>query len=349
MDSDLNLFLSLHPLARRQDENFTTASFVYLLMHLRRQYPGVLAKVLSKLGGEGCAFKAEDASQAQFVLWESTGDRIPDLRVTAPGKVMIVEVKVSHGVNQAQLDQYLDLLAESEAPQRRLALLTRYPVDVVIPSEVNTVRWYELAEILEQESPACISQPTAFLLNQFLGFIYAQSLMVAQVRSGISSDLRTYQRAHPRDSIFQLRRIRSLSRLLPFPELRSLHDFLLMLEELLQRLDVKPRPRLDSGQQERGWIGYSTPGLRYFLYVRLAEPDVLRFQLYKAPINAAAFDRSLGQLKRADSRLTWVNQIDLASSELGFFSMSRADQLRVLEDFFTTSTKFADALEAASR
>lgn len=347
MEPGLNLLLTLHPLAVRQDENFTTAALVNLLRHLSSQHEEAFLAILNLLGGEDCPFASEDTPQLEIKTWAATPHGIPDFRVETRSKLLLVEVKVSAGISKKQVDDYLRELHSYEHKLRRLALLTRYPVQLRLPENVAAVRWYEVAEHLDAYRPLDQIQPASFLTDQFLEFICGQSLMVPQLRSSVSTGLRDYLAAHRDDSVFN-KRIRSLTRLSKHDELRPLHDLLLMLDEALQRLGVSPPIRLDSGQSEGGWIGYNIHSMHYFLYLRLARPEVLIFQDYRGPVAKAAVQPGKGYLAITSDKTTWKNEMDLVSEEIGFFQASRSGQLQLLEDFFLNSRSWAEEIETAS-
>lgn len=349
MEPTLNLLLTLHPLAPRQDENFTTAALVNLFRHLATQRPETLLAILNGFGGERCPFDPGDIPFLEFETWASTPHGIPDIRIQTATKLLLVEVKVTAEVTPPQVSDYLtELRSSRKYSHRRLVLLTRYPVPFDLDDDVGTVRWYELADLLDAHRPPSHLQPVAFLTDQFLEFAYGQTLMVAQLRSGISRGLRKYQSSHREDSIFTSR-IRRLSKLAPHEDLKGFHDLLLMMEEALRRAAPDRSAKLDSGQQEGGWIGYNLQDMHYYLYVRLSRPEVVVFQDYTGSILREAIPRDRGHAKTTAGRTTWNNELDLASSETSFFTAPKSEQLRLLEDFFLTSKGWADEIEATSR
>ncbi|MEW6291511.1 MAG: hypothetical protein AB1545_16870 [Thermodesulfobacteriota bacterium] len=75
------LFSSLFKWAYRQDENYTTESFVYLLSFLQRNEPEIAAEILNFLTESKYDFSRENAQFLQIKTQASTQSGRPDIEL----------------------------------------------------------------------------------------------------------------------------------------------------------------------------------------------------------------------------------------------------------------------------
>ena len=77
--------------------------------------------------------------------------------------------------------------------------------------------------------------------------------------------------------------------------------------------------------------------MEYFVAVYYNRPDVIMFETFNRVIKEELPKEFAGEFYESYGRLRWRNQLDLSDKSLGFFSMTKIDQLRVLEQFITDS------------
>jgi hypothetical protein len=330
MQSNQNLFVALHRWASGQDENFTTEAFAFLLRHLQTHEPSVAAKVLRRLTESLIDVEPDKISTVKIETQVKDNGAIPDIKIESPNSL---EVKVSATLSRKQVEDYLDVLKASRFyPNTGLVVLTRHPVATEVHIGALTVRWHQVAQWLEAEiSQAPPPQPTEFLVQQFLGFLEKQKATLTPIRSELSKCIAEYQEKHGTDSLLQTR-IRSLKPL-DNDDLRPLYDLLMMMDEVLASLNITPQPKLDSGQQGAGWIGYNLNGMEYFFYINYDAPDHAGFETFGRVVKEGDISPRIGKFVTSSGRRKWVHTLDLASPQVDFFEKSKENQIRILKEF----------------
>lgn len=298
-----NLFLRLHKWAHRQDENFVTESFVFLLrLLLEREAPVGVELVRFLCGNDGESLDL--GGQLPVVTTQTVVEEgRPDIRVEAPGLLAFVEVKVESSLGHRQVERYREALRRSGATIQRLVLMTRYPVafarDDVVPD--RQLRWHEVAGWLQANLPE--DAPSRFLARQFLDFLKVRIM--------------TFERVGP-EYLKGVGALNNLTHMLGFA--------------IEQTPDLgKPKPYTSAG-----YIGFHTIPPGYAIGVRLNRPDVLRMRSL-----ARSFDRA--KLIEAGGKVDEVNydtplfELHLDSIPEGFFTLPSEDQLAVLKAFLAES------------
>ncbi len=186
-----NLLSDLHAFARRQDENFTTEAFAHLLGHLVMHDAKVATRVLKKLTGDRLRLDEAECAHLEIATQVRTADGQPDIEISSPGLVVIVEVKVNAEVSPGQISRYRKILRERRAEQSRLVLLTRFEPDPLPRQEQpdHAVRWYEVAEWLEQSAKDLKRESSKCVCEQFLKFLEGRGLMVDHVGKSLVSGI----------------------------------------------------------------------------------------------------------------------------------------------------------------
>lgn len=123
-----NLFTCLFQWARRQDENFVTEAFAYLLFYLCRHDWGTTQGFVQRLcfGNEG-GYQVRGPPAISTQVREAEGQ--PDIQLCWPDAFVLVEVKKGSGVGAAQVQRYREILNRSAAAVKRLVLLTLLPFE----------------------------------------------------------------------------------------------------------------------------------------------------------------------------------------------------------------------------
>jgi hypothetical protein len=312
-----NLFLRLHKWAWRQDENFTTESLATVLEQLLVLVPAVGVNLVRRLTGGFIDVPPEDASTIELQTQVEASHGRPDLEIRTPHRLAWVEVKVESELRAGQLAGYCVLLGESGVAHTRLVLLTRYP-EVFGPEDATPdyqVRWFEFADWLETELPAAqaASEVAGFLVRQFLGFLEARSMTLAQVGKYMPEGL------------------------------RALSNLMNMLSEAAEACKVPAK-------KAAGWdyIGLTLDGLKYWVGVNFADPEILWFSTRSRIDPEAARKLGVGELSEehwVPGRYRWHRGAELDSESVHFFSRSKVSQMQWLEEFLRECLAQAKSIE----
>ncbi len=160
-----NLLRNLHSLNSSMDEDFLTESFAYLLRYLLENEPAVSKALLHQISGDRLALDDVGVSGVQIRTQVNTNHGTPDLWIDNGNHLICIEVKIDHNFAPDQLLRYRKVLDESGYERTTLATLTRYPLTVGAGGcqPDVTMRWHEIADILERSHPrqsvgiSCIS------------------------------------------------------------------------------------------------------------------------------------------------------------------------------------------------
>src|SRR5947209_10065165 len=153
VDPQSNLLVRLHKWAHRQDENFLTESFAYVLQYLIEEEPQAASGLFRSLTDGFLNLQPVEVRAVTVRTQIVTGEGTPDLALRSADRLAFIEVKSESAASSAQLEKYRKLLDESGVLHTRLVLLTRHLVDLD-PANlvgVHCVRWYQVADWLEAE------------------------------------------------------------------------------------------------------------------------------------------------------------------------------------------------------
>jgi hypothetical protein len=305
-----NLLLRLHKWAWRQDENFLTETLAHLLQYLLEHEPQAAVNLLRSLTEGFFDLRFEEARTVVVRTQVFTTEGTPDLQLSTASKRALVEVKSESDVREDQLSRYRKLLRDSVVPDTRLILLTRAPVDLGELRERPDVhvRWYQVAEWLEQErSRYAFQDVSAYLVDQFLGFLGARNMTMSQVTWQLPSGVRA---------------LRTLGTMLY--EIASNCGCYTQLYGDRDSLGVY----LDTvaGKKPRAyWVG-----------IHYERPEILEFVTNNRPVDKVRAE-SLGidgiYEWQWGPGYGWVRRMDLESEDIHFFARSKASQLQLLEKF----------------
>ena len=126
-DQTNNLLINLHRWAFKQDENFTTESFVHLLNHLLTDEPKIAIRILRKLTDDFLRLKLADVTNVQIIAQPITDLGRPDIEISIGNYLVYIEVKVESEINENQLKRYRKVLKGFEDKQTKLIVLSKYP------------------------------------------------------------------------------------------------------------------------------------------------------------------------------------------------------------------------------
>src|SRR5437773_10321959 len=94
MDLSESLFISLHRWAFRQDENFTTEAFVYLLKYLQAYEESSFLNIVSDLSGNLIDPSIDKVHEIKIYSQDHVDNSIPDIKIQTPSKMIFVEIKL---------------------------------------------------------------------------------------------------------------------------------------------------------------------------------------------------------------------------------------------------------------
>jgi len=253
MDLSENLFIRLHHWASRQDENFTTEAFVYLLKHLQSSEESSFVNIISNLSGNLISPSTDKAQEIKISSQKHIENTIQDIQVQTPNKLIFIEIKLGSPIERKQVSTYLDLLKNSQyqTENTRLVCLTRSPISSDITEGALPIRWHQVAKWLEQELTSIINENSRFLLSSFIEFLTSRKATLTKVSSPISKRLSEYRNATGEKSVLH-KRFRSLDKLLGADELKPLHDFMLLLFESLKAIVGERAIKFDSTNDKSG-------------------------------------------------------------------------------------------------
>jgi len=260
----------------------------------------------------------EEASRVDLRTQVETTEGRPDLEIRWADCLVVVEVKVESALHKGQLEGYRVYLRESEAPRSLLVLLTRYAVAFDEGDERPdlALHWHEVADLLAGEYQAgAIADPAAlFLCRQFLDFLEARTMSLAQVGWQMGEGVRAHR------------------------------NLLVMLEEVARgcRLSVKKVTTWDS-------IGFQLDK-KFWVGVHYDAPTHVRFQTEGCRIDpTAANSVGVGLVIAEDwapGGLIWRHVAELESEQVAFFARSKARQIQWLESFLREALAMARRIEA---
>jgi hypothetical protein len=341
----MNVFIALGKWAERQGENYSTELFAFLLSYLLDNDPRIGLQLLAFVTNGFFPAEDERSRDVKISTQVRTEHGIPDIELRSSDAISLIEVKAGARLGKKQLESYRSILDLSGAPDTQLILLTKY----LVPSRTHepdyALRWFQIAEkledlILNKES----SSVSEFLVDQFLGYLRSRNMALVEVKSPISEALKSHEQIYG-DEALRFKRVRSLAQMDRFPELAPLRNILQMMGEALDAVGYEPKPRLDSGQHQGGWIGYNLFAIRYFFTVYYTNPEDLVFEtnLGKGDIRPN-IDVSTGCFASRGGYSYWENRLDLAQPSRGFLSMKRSEQFELIKEFCKSSLEQAEVL-----
>ena len=175
-----NLLIRLHKWAIRQDENFLTESFAYLLEFLVENEPAAASHIISQLTGGLIELLPQHIRSLGIRTQISGEEGIPDIELRTSRHFVIIEVKSEAAATEDQLRRYRRILNNVDAATKGLILLTRFPV--AVPGADHYFRWYQIAEWISWESRNYSFRATSqFLVEQFLGFLKERNMTMGQI------------------------------------------------------------------------------------------------------------------------------------------------------------------------
>lgn len=340
-----NLFFNLHKWAIRQDENFTTEAFAYLLNHLLMYEPIIAINIFRRMTDGFLDLNQDQAEKVQITTQTIIDEGKPDIEISMDEFLIYVEVKIDSEIGENQLTKYKDSLNNSNDKKTRLILLSRYPLTSSINGEPDyAIRWYQIADWLENElKNDQINAVSKYFIDQFYGFLKKRNLTISKVKSEVSNGLKSYQKRFG-DIAESLKRMRSFEKMNSDKDLHPLRDLLKLMDQALTSIETETKPRLESGKMKGGWAGYVFDRLKYALCIYYSQPENLVFETVNLKINANKYNGELGVIWQEGKKLMWRNELNLADLDIQFFSSTKKTQLKIIEDFLKQSYQYSKTI-----
>ena len=311
-----NLYSTLFRWAHRQDENFVTEGFTYILSRLLEREPIVARDLIHRLCSRASDAAFDLGKQISITTQFTTDEGRPDLCIQSDSFLALVEFKKGSGLGPDQLERYSRWLKKNaNGRMTRLVLLSVFLVAPEendgqtkardeTPLDVVYRRWHSVADWLKHSAE--LSETSQFLIDEFLDFLGEQIMTVEQV------------------SWQYLEGTRALCR------------FTDMLGKALENAGIQIHQR-SSGWDSRGLY---TEGKRFWIGVYLSRPSVLQFEFVDAAPDVERF-KNLGRGEILDKKCLFTS--DLTSEAVHFFSRSKDSQLDFLTTFVTQAHNDARA------
>jgi hypothetical protein len=312
-----NLFLRLHKWAVRQVENVLTDAFAHVLQHLLDHEPEAAVALLENLTAGFFRLGPEEAKSVELRTQITLSEGTPDLEIRTSGRLAYVEVKSESEAGPEQLKKYRQILEKSGVPSTCLILLTRYPASIsdekALPDAF--VRWYQVADWMEQECARyTLKSVSAYLVEQFLGFLGARNMTIGQVTWELPGGV------------------------------RALRTFTDMLTEAATACGLKAQP-----WGSRNEMGVNLNNSSYWIGITYDSPQILTFWTYKGKKvdKDKAAHLGKGSVFEWDDKtgFGWKRELDLESEDVHFFARSKASQMQLLESFLKECLKMAQSVE----
>lgn len=303
-----NLFANLFRWAHRQDENFVTEAFAFVVNYLLDHEPSTGIALLQWLCFGEDAADMFQSGRPQVVLQFPTEEGVPDIKIIADDLMALVEVKKGSGLGKRQLERYRAILNGQQAETKRLILLTHFPVEFGRGGERpdRHVTWHQVARWLQDHSkvPDSVS---SFLISQFTGFLERQRMAIQHVGKEYVSGMEAYVR------------------------------LVTMIERALDvaGISIYKRPRAGKGF----WVCYvgSKTSRPFCVRIRYKKPTQVCFEFVKMKPDPAKEKSDDWQL--VNRKLCRTFEMDE-----GFFEAEAQEQMMRLRTFFTESYAAAQQL-----
>jgi len=314
-----NLFVRLSRWATRQSENFLTEAFAIVLESLRKYEPTTLCRVLKLLADDFLDLEVDQLESMAIETQTTFANGRPDIVIRNARFLVYIEVKEFAGLGDLQLQRYLKQLQSSGVPQVRLVLLSRDFIEHELEStDLVTRRWFHIGESLEGElSFGKISHAESrFLVENFVQFLQSKGLAMQKV-----------DRIDP-------------------GTVMSLRSLCAMIDEAVATLRIKSRRVADWA-----WMGLYLDNGQFGIGVRFENPEIIEMLTAQFPVSIEAGRAALeGELvesefvKWTQGPCRWRNTLDLSANGGEFYSLSKGEQLKKVEEFIRRSRQVAKSL-----
>ena len=183
MMAQQDIFSALVKYNSATDENYLTEAFVFLINALLEQDPAIGLDILANLCVTNGEFEFSEDEDIRVTTQDVTEQGTPDIKISSPHKLIYVEVKDSSPVDTSQLRRYRKQLNSSNTMTKRLALLTRFPIDDTehkgIPDKC--IRWFEVHNWLAAVRQNAEDPVSVYLIESFMFFLEGKGMSIEKV------------------------------------------------------------------------------------------------------------------------------------------------------------------------
>ncbi len=294
----MDLLSRLNRWAYRQDENFMTEAFVYLLRYLQKHEQTIAARLICQITNHHLKITATECNDITITIQVSTDEGRPDIEIKTPKSLVYIEVKSESGLGVMQMKRYRTALEKSGYEDTFLCLLTKYPIERGSDGDHPDffIRWSNIYEFLSNVEPS--NDVTRYVLNQFMQFLESKGIVMEHVSWQLVEGV------------------------------KSLHNLLNMLGKAVESNKIVSKP-LSGGKE---YIGYYTDEKKNWIGIYYNRPASLVFEVNA---NKPLSSSNLKALDLTETNLDMPNRIsieyDLSNEENHFFARDRTSQLKFLE------------------
>jgi putative methionine-R-sulfoxide reductase with GAF domain len=303
-----NIFNQLCKWAGRQDENFTTEAFIYVLLHLQQVDPEAAAVLLHKITGSKLLLDGDQIEVVQIKPQSSTDQGKPDIEIRFHNSLIFIEVKINSDFEKTQISRYRSELVKSGFSNTLLITITKYPYpfyqkDATEQPDIN-IRWHQISDWLRELKAA--HQVSTFLISQFVEFLIKRGTAMSKVTWELSNGLSSFQ------------------------------SLLTMINEALTAQKI-PIYRASAAWD---WHGYFIEEKKLFVGIYFNKPNCVTINTEVSLKQGTDTSILIGKVDNG----RWQNDLDLESEEIHFFARTKASQIECLETFLQNSVNFAKKL-----
>jgi len=299
-----NLFIPLHVLASRQDENFLTEIFIFLLRYFVEHEQISAISLLNNISGGLLKLSHNELGSVNISTRSKTAKGIPDIEIRTREFLLFIEVKVDSDFRCKQLERYKSVLKASGL-ESALITLTRYHYKLH-KADLNpdySFRWHNLADWLKGLN--LVKPISNFITKQFLILLKNRGIIMETINWQLMDGV------------------------------RSLKNLVDMIEEALSALKIPINQRTGAW----GWIGYYIEDKKYFVGIYFDKPHLVILNTEVALIDNLPDEPDIGKFVGR-----WQNELDLSSESVFFFARTKASQLACLEEFIKESVDYGKTL-----
>jgi hypothetical protein len=302
--NDPDIFSTLFRWAHRQNENFTTDAFVYVVRHILKVEPSLGRSFLGWLCLNDATSPVFDNGQLSVCTQWATDEGRPDIRVQNDGFFGLIEVKKDADLGLDQVQRYETILQNQPQPRKSLVFLTVYPMPshIVIKDQHLHRTWDEVNDWLQGHPPS--DSVTAFLVGEFGRFLRSQQMTIDAVTNAY------------------------------IPGVKALRDLVAMLGKACEISRI-PATRGNGTYYQGWWIDGDT--FWTGVYIGTYQHEVIIFEINQEVADEKACREAGWHILEDDN---WGTVIDLRERP-EFFSLPKSDQLKLLTDFVRNAYQLA--------
>ncbi len=177
----MDLLSRLNRWAYRQDENFMTEAFVYLLQFLQEHEQVAAVQLFKKISNGHIDVTAADCNEVTIITQVATSDGRPDIQIKSTISLGYIEVKSESGLGLDQIKRYRSALSKSGYADTFLVLLTKYPLGNGLNHHKPDLclRWSDIYEYLTQL--IITKDLSRYVVDQFKQFLESKGIVMDHV------------------------------------------------------------------------------------------------------------------------------------------------------------------------